>query len=304
MTIFYRHIVLLALLEAFERKLTAKRFQKLLFLFVDRQSLDKPLYEFAPYLYGCFSFCANKDMVMLEKNGFISMEDGEEKEKTYTLNGEGYIARLDMFDKEVLHNISKRFGALQQDELIRYIYINYPFFAVRSKIAEQILDSSEFAALKKYKANMVKTDSVLFTIGYEGLSLEKYIRLLIQNDIRVLVDVRKNAFSMKYGFSKPILAKACEAVSIKYIHIPELGIENNERQSLHSQEDYDRLFAMYERTTLLDNWNHVFRLREIIESGIRVALTCFEHDPRQCHRTRIANALMNLPDIKYSYKSL
>lgn len=296
--------MLLALLEAFGRELTAKHFQKLLFLFVDRQSLDKPLYEFAPYLYGCFSFSANKDMVALERNGFIKMEDGEEREKIYSLNGEGYISRLDLFDKETLHKVYNRFGSLSQDELIRFIYLHYPFFAVRSKIAEQILSDEEYERLKSFKNNLTKSDSVLFTIGYEGLSLERYIRTLIQNDIRILVDVRKNAFSMKYGFSKAILSKACEAVCIKYIHIPELGIENDERQSLHTQEDYDRLFTQYESTTLLDNWSYILELRKIVDSGIRVALTCFEHDPRQCHRTRVAKALMSLPNINYSYKTL
>ena len=304
MTIYYRHIVLLALLEAFGRELIAKHFQKLLFLFVDRQSQDKPLYEFAPYLYGCFSFSANKDMVALEKNGFIKLEESEEQEKTYSLIGDGYISQLDLFDKETLKGLHNRFETFSQDELIRFIYVNYPFFAIRSKIANQILDDKELITLNNYKSTLVKEDPVLFTIGYEGLSLERYIRTLIQNDIRILVDVRKNAFSMKYGFSKPILKKACEAVSIRYIHIPELGIENGERQNLNTQEDYDCLFEQYDNTTLLDNWSYVLRLREIVDAGKRVALTCFEHDPRQCHRTRVANALMSLPNINYSYKTL
>lgn len=304
MTFFYRHIVLLSILEAFGGELTAKRFQKLLFLFVDRQSMEKPLYEFAPYLYGCFSFGANKDMVALEKNGFITMEDGREKEKVYSLADRGYINRLNLFDRDTLQRVSNRFGSMTQDELIRYIYQNYPFFAVRSRIAEQVLDRDDLARLNSFKARLSKTSPALFTIGYEGMSLEKYITILINNDVRTLVDVRKNAFSMKYGFSKPILSKACEAVGIKYVHIPELGIENGERQELKSQADYDLLFSRYERTTLKDNWSHVLKLRDIVDSGIRVALTCFEHDPCQCHRTRVANALMGLPDIKYSYKAL
>lgn len=304
MTFFYRHIVLLSVLEAFGGNLTAKKFQKLLFLFVDRQSLEKPLYEFAPYLYGCFSFSANKDMVALEKNGFIKVVDCEQKEKIYSLNSAGYISHLDLFDRETLEKTKKRFGSMTQDELIRYVYQNYPFFAVRSKIAEQILNKDDIVKLNRYKSALEKSSPMLFTIGYEGVSLEKYITILIKNDIRVLVDVRKNAFSMKYGFSKPILSKACDAVGISYIHIPELGIENGERQELKSQEDYDRLFSRYEQTTLKDNWSHLLRLREIVDSGFRVALTCFEHDPRQCHRTRVANALMTLPNINYSYKAL
>ena len=304
MTVYYRHIVLLSILETFGGELTAKRFQKLLFLFVDRQSLDKPLYEFAPYLYGCFSFGANKDMVALEKNGFITLNDSVDKEKTYFLNGSGYINRLDVFDQDTLNRVSSRFGSLTQNELIRFIYQNYPFFAVRSRIATQILDQEDMTRLNHYRSKFVNDTPTLFTIGYEGLSLEKYITTLIRNDIRTLVDVRKNAFSMKYGFSKPVLSKACDAVGIRYVHIPELGIENSERRELNTQDDYDRLFDNYEKTTLRNNWNYLLKLREIVDSGVRVALTCFEHDPRKCHRTCVANALMGLKDIKYTYKTL
>ena len=50
------------------------------------------------------------------------------------------------------------------------------------------------------------------TIGYEGLSLEQYIVTLLINDVRVLCDVRKNAYSQKFGFSKNQLAKAWRAL--------------------------------------------------------------------------------------------
>ncbi len=80
---------------------------------------------------------------------------------------------------------------------------------------------------------------------------------LIKNDIRVLCDIRKNAFSMKYGFSKKqlkfIVENAClpdRQVDIKYFHIPELGIESNKRQKLNSKKDYEKLFNDYEKNTL------------------------------------------------------
>ncbi|MCS2389053.1 DUF488 domain-containing protein [Bacteroides thetaiotaomicron] len=62
----------------------------------------------------------------------------------------------------------------------------------------------------------------------------------------MLCDVRKNAYSQKYGFSKGQLEKACTGVGIKYIHIPQLGIESEQRQDLKSQKDYEILFESYE----------------------------------------------------------
>ncbi|MDG5800640.1 DUF488 domain-containing protein [Marinilabiliaceae bacterium ANBcel2] len=90
----------------------------------------------------------------------------------------------------------------------------------------------------------------MFTIGYEGISLEQYINKLIVNDIKVLCDVRKNSFSMKYGFSKKQLKTTCDGVGIAYIHIPEVGIESDKRQELNTQADYDKLFKIYKTDTL------------------------------------------------------
>jgi uncharacterized protein (DUF488 family) len=109
---------------------------------------------------------------------------------------------------------------------------------------------------------------------------------------------------MKYGFSKAILQKACEGVGIKYIHIPELGIESEQRQTLNTQHDYDVLFERYEQTTLRNNWKYLLGVREIISQHGRVCLTCFEKDPKQCHRTRVAQALMRLPNIDYKFNEI
>jgi len=144
----------------------------------------------------------------------------------------------------------------------------------------------------------------LFTIGYEGITLETYINKLIINDVHVLCDVRKNAYSQKYGFSKSQLQKACEGVGISYIHMPELGINSDKRQHLISQNDYDLLFEDYEKNTLQNNSNALLRIKEILKKEKRVALTCFEKNPLQCHRSRIANALMQLPNINYTLKPL
>src|SRR5450759_4232825 len=90
----------------------------------------------------------------------------------------------------------------------------------------------------------------LCTIGYEGSSLEGYLNRLLQAGVTLLCDVRRNALSRKYGFSKSTLAKACEGVGIRYEHLPELGIASDERQKLHKQADYDALFAAYKRDNL------------------------------------------------------
>ena len=133
------------------------------------------------------------------------------------------------------------------------------------------------------------SDAVLFTIGYEDISLEKYINKLIINDVKILCDVRKNAFSYKYGFSKSQLKMACQGAGIKYVHLPALGIESELRQDLRSQKDYDILFEKYENTIMESN-DSIDVIIELLKTDKRVALTCFEKNPLQCHRSRIARA--------------
>ena len=299
--ILHRQNVLLALLELFNGELSPISFQKYLFLFMQECSFESDLYEFAPYRYGCFSFKANKDVRALEKQGYITEADNG---KLYKLQGYGFIDALDMFEREQMSRFKKKFGSRSQNDLVRYVYVNYPFFAIRSKMAKDVLSDEEYNSVQKFAEKFKNTEPMLFTIGYEGISLEQYIMRLIKEDVHVLVDVRKNAYSMKYGFSKGILSKACENVCITYVHMPELGIESEFRKDLKTQDDYDKLFLQYERTTLAKCKAQLSALKQLVDKGGRVALTCFEKDFRQCHRSRIAKQLILMPDVQFKLTHL
>ena len=116
---------------------------------------------------------------------------------------------------------------------------------LNSTIAEKILNEEYYNRVLNTIPNQNRKS--IFTIGYEGVSLEKYLNKLVKNNIKLLVDVRKNPLSMKYGFSKTLLKRFCESLGIKYIHIPEVGINSNKRQTLEKQEDYDILFESYKK---------------------------------------------------------
>ena len=109
----------------------------------------------------------------------------------------------------------------------------------------------------------------------------------------LLCDVRRNPLSRKYGFSKGTLAKGCDGVGIRYEHLPELGIASEERRELETQADYDALFAAYRRDTLPQQTKALAQIRQWVKQGERVALTCFEALPRQCHRHCVADALQS-----------
>jgi uncharacterized protein (DUF488 family) len=135
----------------------------------------------------------------------------------------------------------------------------------------------------------------LLTIGYEGKSLENYLNLLLRASVTVLCDVRRNPLSRKYGFAKSTLRQACDGVGIRYEHLPELGIDSAERRELNTQADYDALFAVYERESLPHQAAALAKIRGWIKAdGERVALTCYEAEPCQCHRHCVAEALERL----------
>jgi len=180
--------------------------------------------------------------------------------------------------------------------LIKHTYLNYPFWAINSTILNDLLSKEECEKVLEQKK--LSVEHTLFTIGYEGISLEMYINKLILNDIKVLCDVRKNSYSQKWGFSKATLKDACEKVGIKFIHIRDLGIESSERQELNELSDYKRLFNIYEATTLVDNNKSLLELAGIVSLNNRVALTCFEKDVQMCHRGVIASQLMKLNSLK------
>ena len=298
--LYNRRKILLALIEAIGKELTAIQIQKYLFLYTREQQYKS--YDFIPYYYGCFSFQANQDISSLTKSGYLEMSEQDSSTIIKLVKKENYRSMLDMFEQQILRKIIKDYGNMSQTDLIRYTYTHYPYYATKSTIAKDILTAEELAKIEKQKRKF--EDPVLFTIGYEGISLETYINKLIINDIHVLCDVRKNAYSQKYGFSKSQLEKACKGVGIQYIHIPQLGIDSEQRQDLKSQKDYDNLFDLYEKTTLKENQQYLHYVREIIDANKRVALTCFEARPEQCHRSRVAKHLMLLPNVNYEQKHL
>ncbi|HEX2970629.1 MAG TPA: DUF488 domain-containing protein [Bacteroidales bacterium] len=293
---FYRRKILLSVLQIFENELDKVSFQKLLMLFSD--STSDPHFSFVPYKYGCFSFQANADISTMVKYNQVK-EAGKKWIKTDT---EDYISQLKENDRKALIKLKTHYSGKSKDDLIRYTYLKYPYYAINSTIAECVLSPEEYFAVESAKP--VFNSIVLFTIGYEGISLEDYLNKLILNGVKLLCDVRKNSLSMKYGFSKSQLKNACEGVGIGYEHIPDLGIESDKRQQLETQADYDKLFQQYKSETLTHTKSQQEHILELLKKHKRVALTCFEANISQCHRKYLAEAVAALPGFDYELRHI
>ncbi|MDZ4703676.1 MAG: DUF488 family protein [Saprospiraceae bacterium] len=294
--VFYRRKIILALLQLFDWQLDKIRLQKLLFLFANKQT--KAAYDFIPYKFGCYSYSANADMTAMVTRGFINEDEKtfEKKDKT------DYLKQLKPADLKLLQEVKANYGKMNATALMKHTYINFPFYAINSKAAETILTKDELEKVSNAKPKGNKT--VLFTIGYEGISLEEYLVRLLKNDVKVLVDVRNNPLSMKYGFSKSQLKKYCASLDIEYVHIPEVGIQSDQRQELNTQSDYDKLFAIYLKNNLSKTTPYQNEILKLLKQYKRIALTCFEANICQCHRKYLAEAIETLPDFNYEVKHI
>lgn len=246
-----------------------------------------PDYEFVPYRFGAFSFTSYADRRKLIERGLL-----ESDENNWVLSAEGRKAvggfRTSHSD---IVGFAEQYRLCRGDALIAETYRRYPYFATRSEIAARVL-GDDAASLQGIEAAKPASDGpALSTIGYEGHTLESYLNQLLMAGVTLLCDVRRNPISRKYGFSKGTLSKACEGVGITYEHLPELGIDSSQRQHLETQADYDALFATYERDYLPSKSAALAEIRGWVQAGERVALTCYEHLPGQCHRHCVAEAL-------------
>ena len=225
---------------------------------------------------------------------YAQVEEGERTWKK--TDPTAYWSTLKPEDRKAIARLKTKFQGHSSEELIRYTYMHYPYFAINSTVADRYLNALEKSIVASTKPRSNK--KVLFTIGYEGLSLEEYINKLLAADVKVLCDVRKNSYSMKYGFNKSQLQMACDGVGIRFIHIPEVGIVSDKRRELHTQRDYDILFEDYKNTVLPQTLSQQEEILNLIKTHDRVAITCFEANICQCHRKHLAESLIKMTDNK------
>lgn len=130
--------------------------------------------------------------------------------------------------------------------------------------------------------------STIYTLGYQGLSLEAYIGIIKEHPIAKVLDVRAAAWSRKPGFIKSTMQKGLHDVGIEYRHLQSAGNPFRKEESENVLEKYQEYLRKHPEPL------------EAIEAEIALAskdqhsvcMTCFEKDPQQCHRSIIAEALL------------
>jgi uncharacterized protein (DUF488 family) len=138
----------------------------------------------------------------------------------------------------------------------------------------------------------------LFTIGYEQAKPDSVLGELRRAKVDLLVDPRAVAASRRPGFSKRQLAASLDDNGIAYIHLQKLGTPTEGRAAARSG-DLEKLWRIYDKHIKTPDAKAALdELIALIKSGKRVALLCYERDPNECHRSRIAALVKKRMRIK------
>lgn len=233
--------------------------------------------DFLPYRYGPYSFSLQKELERMVRLGIVEEVVSNEKKTCYYRLGVRAAVSLPEQVQETVGCVVRDFQSLNDDALMQFVYRSYPSFTILSEV-------------RRMKPRPVARPAV-YTIGYEGTSIEGFLRKLIFTGIQSVLDIRHVAFSRRYGFSGGTLRNLCLRVDIEYNHVPELGIQPAVRRSrLTTEQSRQELLDEYERYVVPNKTELLEKLAERVKTKPS-ALLCFEADPNRCHRGRVARWL-------------
>lgn len=140
----------------------------------------------------------------------------------------------------------------------------------------------------------------LFTIGYEGASLDDFLATLQAGGITHVMDVREFPQSRRAGFSKNVLAAALAEKGIGYSHWKQLGDPKPGREAAR-QGRVEEFRAIFKAHLALPESQA--SLAEASEEVTRqpTVLLCFERNHEACHRNLVAQQLRALYSLSVQH---
>jgi uncharacterized protein (DUF488 family) len=124
----------------------------------------------------------------------------------------------------------------------------------------------------------------LFTIGYEGATMDEFLSALRGAGVERVIDVRALPLSRRPGFSKTPLKNALAEAGIDYVHLRALGTPAAGRTAARAgrRAELEEIYAGQ-----LELPEAIVAAEEMKQLAAEKpsALLCFERDPSCCHRT-------------------
>lgn len=120
---------------------------------------------------------------------------------------------------------------------------------------------------------------IIYTWGYQSKCIQNILDVCRENNIGLVIDVRRNAKSQQPDWNKDVLLRHLDGIDgkPKYIHFPELG-------------NYGYL-PIWKRGPEEKVNKALIHIELILMKGFNVLLLCREIEYTICHRQEIAHEL-------------
>lgn len=262
------------------------RLVKLAFLIAHKSETPPNLrYDFVPYRYGPYSFALYRDWRALAAAG-LTLDDGEGG-NSFRITKAGQSLADETPDEfvAIADSTHEEWSGKTTKALIDDVYERYPWFAHRSE-----RDGG------KHKRKMQAAKLAVYTVGYQGLSVDAFLNLLISRGITHLVDTRFTPQSRVYGYHATTLQRLCGYVDISYKSEPMLGVPKLVRARFLRSRNHAKFAEDYARI-LNDNPDRVRESARLVATN-PTAVMCYERDVHDCHRSMLARSLAGATDLE------
>jgi uncharacterized protein (DUF488 family) len=132
----------------------------------------------------------------------------------------------------------------------------------------------------------------IFTMGSSKKSAEEFFKIIKENDIEILIDVRLNNQSQLLGFTKGRDLKYFlkNIFDCEYSHEPNFAptkeiLDEYKKKEISWEEYENRYNKLLEKRKINPNFNDKYGERA------NVVLLCSEPTPENCHRRLLAEKL-------------
>jgi len=140
----------------------------------------------------------------------------------------------------------------------------------REKGSTKGLQMLLFSGNKSRMGDAGGQEPVVFTVGYQGRDVPGLVRLLAENGVALLVDVREKPYSRKVEFNRRALSGALAAAGMEYAWMG------------------DRLGGF---TCSREDWLAGCAVVAQWAKSKSLVLMCFERSAKDCHRRKLAEIL-------------
>lgn len=265
------------------------RFQLVKWAFLARHETglaeDASFYDFVPYKYGPFSFLLYHELERLKSEGLLrEMDDQLTVAGTSLEAGQSRQASL---SRQAAEEVVSSYGRLSYRALKESVYSRYPWYASRT-------NSDGHARSGQPEPHTI------YTVGYEGKSIDRLLDGLLREGVQRIIDVRANAYSRKYGFIGGRMLRLVRKLGIDYLNVPQVGIPSSMRPDLNDLGAVQKVLDWYERVALGDCTESVSAVARLATQTSSVLL-CYEGDAGRCHRGRLAKHLHELTGLKVEH---